>query len=186
MLPLRRKSCAALLLLAATALALAPRPGLAESASQIDQDVKQSLDKLYAESPEAKELSTQAKAILVFPRIVKAGLLLGGQYGDGGLVKGGKMDGYYNSTAVSYGLQAGVQWFGYAMFMMNDEAVQYLEESDGWEVGSGPSVVVWDQGAAGSMTSTSLKDDIYVFFFDQKGLMAGLGLQGTKITKISP
>jgi lipid-binding SYLF domain-containing protein len=72
------------------------------------------------------------------------------------------------------------------MYFMNDTALKYLDESDGWEIGTGPSIVVVDEGAAGSATTTSLKDDIYVFFFEQKGLMAGLGLQGTKITKFTP
>ncbi len=98
----------------------------------------------------------------------------------------GKTAGYYSSIAVSYGLQLGVQWFGYAMFFRTDEAHGYLDSSDGWEVGTAPSVVMVDKGAATGFSTSSLKDDIYVFFFDQEGLMAGLGLQGTKITKITP
>jgi lipid-binding SYLF domain-containing protein len=77
-----------------------------------------------------------------------------------------------------------VQSFGYAMFLMTDKALQYLDRSDGWELGVGPSIVVVDLGKANSLTTTTLKDDVYAFIFDQKGLMAGLGLQGSKITKL--
>ena len=91
---------------------------------------------------------------------------------------------YYNTVAASYGLQAGLQKFGYALFFMNDSALKWIDKSDGWEIGVGPSIVVVDVGAAASMTSTTAQSDIYAFFFDQKGLMAGLGLQGTKITRL--
>ena len=88
--------------------------------------------------------------------------------------------------AASYGLQAGAQAFGYALFFINDSAIDYLKNSKGWEIGVGPSITVVDAGAARSLTTTTAKSDIYAFFFDQKGLMAGLGLQGSKITQINP
>jgi len=94
--------------------------------------------------------------------------------------------GYYSTISASYGLQVGIREVGYAMFFMTDKAVNYVKSSDGWEVGTGPSVVVMDKGAAAAMTTTSLKKDIYVFFFDHKGLILGLGLQGTKISKYKP
>jgi lipid-binding SYLF domain-containing protein len=77
-----------------------------------------------------------------------------------------------------------VQSFGYALFLMNDKAIEYLEKSDGWELGVGPSIVIVDKGKAKSLTTLTLKDDVYAFIFDQKGLMAGLGIQGSKITKL--
>ena len=95
-----------------------------------------------------------------------------------------KTVGYYKTVAASYGLQIGVQSFGYALFFMTDSSLEYLEESDGWEIGVGPSIVIVDEGFAKSLTTTTGKSDIYAFFFDQKGLMAGAGLQGTKITKV--
>lgn len=159
---------------------------IADTAAEIDRDVDNAMQKLYASSPAAKELSKIAKATLVFPRIVKGGLIIGGQYGEGALRAGGKTRGYYSTMAASYGLQAGVQSFGYAMFFMTDEALDYMKRSDGWEVGVGPSVVVVDEGVAKSLTTTTAKDGVYVFFFDQKGLMAGLGVQGSKIAKIEP
>ena len=93
--------------------------------------------------------------------------------------------GYYNRVAASYGLQAGAQKFGYAMFFLTQTALDYLTKSKGWEIGVGPSVVVVDEGLARSLTTTTAKEEIYAFFFHQKGLMAGLGLQGSKITKIN-
>jgi len=161
-----------------------PDPAIAASAVEIDRDVNAALKELYVSSPVAKELSTKAKAILVFPSIVKGGFMVGGQYGEGALIKEGKTVGYYNSVAVSYGLQAGLQKFGYALFFMKDSALEYLDKSEGWEIGVGPSIVIVDKGTARALTSTTAKDDIYAFFFDQTGLMAGLGLQGSKITKI--
>jgi len=147
-------------------------------------DANAALNSLYASEPAAKMIGDRAKAVLVFPNIVKAGFILGGQYGEGALMKGGKLVGHYNSVAASYGLQAGVQAFGYALFLMTDSALAYLDKSDGWELGVGPSIVVVDKGKAKSLTTTTLKDDVYAFIFDQKGLMAGLGLQGSKITKL--
>jgi lipid-binding SYLF domain-containing protein len=161
-----------------------PDSVFAASAAEIDRDVDAALKELYVSSPAAKDLSTTAKAILVFPSIVKGGFMIGGQYGEGALLKGGKTVGYYNSVAASYGLQAGLQKFGYALFFMKDTALEYLDKSEGWEIGVGPSIVVVDKGTARALTSTTAKEDIYAFFFDQTGLMAGLGLQGSKITKI--
>jgi lipid-binding SYLF domain-containing protein len=163
-----------------------PRPLYAASASVIDQEVEAALATLYAHTPRAKELGERAKGILVFPNIVKAGFLVGAQYGDGALRVQGRTVGYYNTVAASYGLQAGVQAFSYALFFMTDGALKYLQESEGWEFGAGPSVVVLDEGQAKSLTTTTLRDDVYAFIFHQEGLMAGLGLQGSKITKIHP
>ncbi len=142
------------------------------------------LQTLYAKEPEAKELASKAKAILIFPNIVKAGFLVGAQGGDGVLIENGQVTGVYNNTALSYGLQAGVQSFAEAMFLMTDSAVEYLHNSDGWSFGMGPSIVIVDAGKAKSLTTTTLQSDVYAFIFGQQGLMAGLGLQGQKITRI--
>ncbi len=158
----------------------------AATAAEIDRDVDIALEKLYSSTPSAKELSTVSKGILVFPNVIKGGLVIGGQYGVGSLRIHGKTAGYYNTLAASYGLQAGAQSFGYAMFFMTNSGLEYLEKSKGWEVGVGPSVVVADEGLARSLTTSTAKEDIYVFFFGQKGLMAGLGLQGSKISRITP
>ena len=158
----------------------------AETAAEIDRDVDSAIEKLFASSPAAKELSKVSKGILVFPDVIKAGLIIGGQYGKGALRVGGKTVGYYSTAAASYGLQAGAQSFGYALFFMTEGALEYLKKSSGWEIGVGPSIVVVDEGLARSLSTTTAKEDIYVFFFSQKGLMAGLGIQGSKITQINP
>ena len=167
-------------------LALGLPPVKAMTAAEIDLEVQEALAKLYAHSQTAKDFGAVAKGILVFPDVYKAGFIVGGQFGEGALLKNGKTAGYYNTVEASYGLQAGLQSFGYVLFFMQDEALAYLDNSKGWELGVGPSLVVVDKGFAGSMTTTTAKDDIYAFFFDQKGLMAGLGLKGSKITRIHP
>jgi lipid-binding SYLF domain-containing protein len=163
-----------------------PIPAFADTAAEIDREVDAAVQKLYREVPAAKEVSKVAKGILVFPNVVKAGLIVGGQYGEGALREGGKTVGYYKTLAASYGLQAGAQSFGYALFFLSESALEYLSSSKGWEIGVGPSIVVVDEGLARSMTTTTAKEDIYAFFFGQKGLMAGLGVQGSKITRITP
>jgi lipid-binding SYLF domain-containing protein len=173
-------------ILAMVAVLFTTMVATAETAAEIDRDVDIAIEKLYAGSSAAKELSKVAKGILVFPNVIKGGLIVGGQYGVGALREDGKSVGYYNTAAASYGLQAGAQSFGYAMFFMTEGALKYLKKSSGWEIGVGPSIVVVDAGLARSLTTTTAKEDIYVFFFSQKGLMAGLGIQGSKITQIHP
>ena len=172
-----------LLLTASIAFALLPT-ALAADRSALERDARAALQKLTGSVPAAKSLSASAAAVLVFPKVTKAGLGVGGQYGDGVLFKQGKVAGYYNTSGASFGLQAGAQQFGYAMFMMNEKAVGALGANEGFEVGVGPSVVVMDEGKAKTMTTTTAKDDIYAFIFGQKGLMAGLGIQGNKITRL--
>jgi lipid-binding SYLF domain-containing protein len=169
-------------LVAIAMVTLSVGPAFAEDAFEADANA--ALKQLYDTEPSAKMIGEKAHAIMVFPRIVKAGFIVGGQYGEGVLLINGKLVAHYNSVAASYGLQAGVQAFGYALFLMNDKALSYLDKSDGWEIGVGPSIVVVDKGIAKTLTTTTLKDDVYAFIFDQKGLMAGLGLQGSKITKL--
>ena len=173
-------------LIAVIAALLAPASALAaDSRGALERDARNTYQKLIAGVPAARLLSREAVAVLVFPKITKAGLVVGGQYGDGVLFAGGKVAGYYNTTGASYGLQAGAQQYGYAMFFMNEKSLKALSENDGFEVGVGPSIVVVDQGMGKSLTSTTAKDDIYAFIFSQKGLMAGLGLQGNKITRLN-
>ena len=170
-------------LIALVAIGL-PAPVAADDAAEITKDSQAALAQLYASVPNAKALGAKAVAILVFPKITKAGLGIGGQSGEGAMLRGGKVVGFYKSSGGSFGLQAGVQTFSYAMFLMNEKAVQELNAAKGFEIGVGPSVVVMDEGKAKSMTTTTAKDDIYAFIFGQKGLMAGLGIQGNKLSKI--
>jgi len=168
-------------------LAVGAHAALAASdAAEISKNAQAALSSLYAQVPGAKALGAQANGILVFPKVTKAGLGIGGQSGEGALIKGGKAVGFYRTTGASFGLQAGAQTYGYAMFFMNAKALEQLDKADGFEVGVGPSVVVLDEGKAKTMTTTTMKEDIYAFIFGQQGLMAGLGIQGNKISKIDP
>lgn len=159
---------------------------IAASASEIRSEAHAALQELYASVPGTRELGAKAKGILVFPRIVKAGFIVGAQGGDGALFKGGKTTGYYRALAASYGFQAGVEKFGYALFFLSDDSLKYLDRSDGWELGTGPTLVVADQGFQKSFSTTTLQKGVYAFIFDQKGLMGGIGIQGSKITRIHP
>jgi lipid-binding SYLF domain-containing protein len=173
-------------LAAATGLTLAfARPAAAASATDLIRSSDAALANLYASQSKAKLLGSRAKAILVFPSIVKAGFIIGGQTGNGVLFEDGLPTNYYNISAASYGLQAGVQAFSYALFFMNANAMSYLARSYGWSIGAGPSIVVLDKGAAASLTSTTLTQDVYAIPFGQTGIMAGIGLEGSKITAIS-
>lgn len=176
----------ALVLALAATIMLSPPPTLAASAAELRRDGSAALEKLYADNPKARVLTPHAKGILVFPSVVKAGFMVGALIGDGVLFQGQRAEAFYNIAAVSYGFQAGVQEYAYAMFFMNDAALQYLDKSGGFEIGTGPSVVMVDQGVAAGLSTSTLRDDIYVFVFGQTGLMAGMGLQGSKITKINP
>jgi lipid-binding SYLF domain-containing protein len=152
--------------------------------AKLNSSSKSALNALMNKSVAAKELNAKAAAVLVFPSITKAGLMVGGQYGEGVLWKNGKPVGYYSTAGASYGMQIGAQKYGYAMFFMKEDALKTLDQAEGFEVGVGPSIVVMDEGMAKSHTSNTLQKDIYAFIFSQKGLMAGLGLQGNKITNL--
>lgn len=156
----------------------------ASTAEELHSEANSALDKLYRTNPLAEDISKKARAVLVFPNIVKAGLVFGGAYGEGVLMKSGSVDSYYNSVSLSWGLQAGAQSYGYAIFLMNDEALAYLDKSEGWEIGVGPTVVVVNEGVAKNLSTSTLKDDAYAFIFDQQGLMASLSIEGTKVTRI--
>ena len=183
---LTRRSVLPSLIALTAAAPMLSAPAEAASARKLNQQADHALRSLYASQPKAHQLGKAAKAILVFPEIVKAGFMFGAQTGDGVLIKGGRPVAYYNISAASYGLQAGVKTFSYALFFMNEAALKYLNNSDGWTVGTGPSIVVLDQGKAASMTSQTLTQDIVAIPFGQRGLMAGLGIEGSKITIIHP
>jgi len=156
----------------------------AATAEDLDKSSRQALQTLYKTHPTAETISRSAKAVLVFPNIVKAGLVFGGSYGEGELLRGSKVEGYYSSVTGSWGLQAGAQSYGYVLFLMTEKAVNYVRETKGWEIGVGPTVVLVDEGLAKNLSSSTLKDDAYAFVFDQQGLMAGVSIEGTKISLI--
>jgi lipid-binding SYLF domain-containing protein len=157
------------------------------SASQISRDSRKALSSLYAQSHSARAMGERAQAVLVFPNVTRAGFVFGGQAGNGALIRrDGSVSGFFQTTSASWGLQAGVQKFGYALFLMDDAAVRNVNRSGGWELGGSPSLVVVDRGMAANLSTTTINSGTYAFFFDQRGLMAGLGLQGSKITRINP
>jgi len=166
--------------------AFAQGPLRAPSASEIDGKVTASLNELYSQNEAARALATKAKAILVFPDIRKGAFIVGAQYGYGALRKGSRTSAYYRTSAASYGFQGGVKKFAYALYFMTDSSLDYLDKSGGWAIGTGPSVVVVDQGMARSLTTTSLRSDVYAFVFGQSGLMGGMGIEGSKVTRITP
>ena len=176
------------LMLSTTAVGTLILPNLSQAATAEDLSAnsRQALQTLYDTNPAAAAISKKARASLIFPTIVKAGLVFGGSYGEGTLIRGGKLDGYYNSVSGTWGLQAGAQSFGYAVFLMTPKAVKYLDRSDGWEIGVGPSLVIVNEGIAQNLSTSTLKDDAYAFIFNQQGLMAGVSIEGTKISKINP
>lgn len=185
MMPIRHLALALVLVTAPVLSFGAAASGAAESSAEdLNRDAAQALQNLYKSNPLALDISKRARSILVFPKIVKAGLVFGGSYGEGVLTTGATVDGYFNSVSASWGLQAGAQSYGYAVFLMSHKAVKYIHQTHGWEIGVGPTVVVVDEGAAKNLSSSTLKDDAYAFIFDQQGLMASLSIEGTKISHI--
>jgi len=186
----------ALALAAAVALALVPgcvnNPitqvnSANASASQIAAASRAAIESLCAQNPAARALRLKARGMLVFPAVVKGGFVIGAQGGNGAMIRDtGEISGFYQTAAASYGLQAGIQEFGYALFFMDDDAYRNINRSGGWEVGSSPSLVIVDRGVAASLSTTTINKGTYAFFFDQRGLMGGLSLQGSKITRIQP
>ncbi len=157
------------------------------SASDISHRSRAALRSLYAQNPGAKALGARAKGVLVFPSILKGGFIVGAEGGNGAMIRDtGVISGFYQTAAASYGFQAGVQEFGYALFLMDDAAFKSLNRSGGWEVGSAPEIVLVDRGISRSLSTTTINKGTYAFFFNQKGLMAGLSLQGSKVTRIHP
>src|SRR5437773_7614551 len=154
------------------------------ASADLISDSRRALQQLVAQNPAAARCKSKALAVLVFPDVVKAGFIIGAQGGQGILFNHGRPNGRYRTVAASYGLQAGVQKYGYALFLMNQNAVNWVNNTRGWEIGTGPSVVIVDKGMARSFTTDTLHSGIYAFTFDQQGLMAGLGLQGSKIVRI--
>lgn len=157
----------------------------AASASEIDVKVDIALDRLMRESETAQAIADRALAVLVFPSIVKGGFGIGGQFGEGALRKNGVTVGYYNVAAASIGLQIGAQTYSQAMFFMTEEALAFLDKSAGFEIGADANVALANEGLGYDVTTSTIQDPIIAFVFGQQGLMAGLTLEGSKITKVT-
>src|SRR5262245_7107986 len=182
-----RASKNALVIALAAAMVLKPMSEAVASpeGDALEADAEFALQMLYDSSENAAQMGKDAKAVLIFPEVVKIGFMFAGGFGEGVLIKDGKVAGHYNTTSGSYGFQAGAHRYGYAVFLMTDEAVKYLDRSKGWEIGAGPSITMVDFGRAKKITSTTMNTDAYAVVFDQHGLMAGVGLEGNKITQVS-
>jgi lipid-binding SYLF domain-containing protein len=177
-----RKSMTAFMM--GVVFALTANFAFAADAAQLKKDSFAALNDLYVKVPETKDLETKAKGILVFPHVTKAGVGIGGLYGQGVLIVNKKVVGYYSTKAASIGLQLGAQRYGYAMFLMSDKAMEDMKSAHGFEVGVGPTVTVIEAGMAKNITTATVQPDVYAFIFSSKGLMAGITLEGSKITKI--
>lgn len=157
------------------------------SGAKIAHDSRIALDQLYAQNPAARKLGRQSAGVLVFPRIYKGAFVFGAEGGNGALFdRDRRVTGFYQTAGASYGLQAGVEKFGYALFLVNRSDVRNLDSAGGWEIGTSPSLVVVDRGVAASLTTKTIEKGVYAFPFNQQGLMAGISLKGSKITRIHP
>jgi lipid-binding SYLF domain-containing protein len=156
----------------------------AELEDGFENDSNAALSTLYGGAPGAKRIGEKARAVLVFPNIVKPRFIFGRHYGEGVLLADGKRIAHYKSVSATHRLPAGSQSLGYALFFLNDKALQCLDKRDGWEIGVGASMTIVDKHIAKSLSSMALRDDVYAFIFGREGLMSGLGIQGSKITKM--
>ena len=158
----------------------------AAGAGEIDTKVDGTLTKFKQEVTGGAEFLKKAKAVLVFPDVVKGGFIVGGEYGKGSLRHDGNTMGYYSIASASLGLQAGAQQYAIVMVFMNDEALVKFRDSKGWEAGVDGSVALAEWGAGTDINTQNFKDPIVGFVLDNKGLMAGISLEGSKISKIDP
>jgi lipid-binding SYLF domain-containing protein len=150
----------------------------------INSQVDATLGKLYTQVKGSRELVSKARGVLVFPNVVKAGFIVGGQYGEGALRVGGTSAGYYNTTAISVGLQAGAQSKALIFLFMTQDALDTFRNRDGWSAGADASVAVLKLGANGAVDTTTATAPVEAFVLTNAGLMADLSVDGTKISKM--
>jgi lipid-binding SYLF domain-containing protein len=167
-----------------TAVLLAPNISQAKSAKEIDIQVDVALEKFEKDVKGGKEFLKSSKGVLVFPSVIKAGLVIGGEYGEGAMRIKGKTVDYYSTAAASFGFQLGAQSKTVILVFMEDKALKGFRDSSGWEAGVDGSVALIELGAGGSIDSTNIKDPIVGFVFGNKGLMYNLTLEGSKFTKL--
>ncbi len=178
------RAIAALALLAALILAATPREAPAATAAEIDVSVDAALDRFRDEVKGAETFLRSASGMLVFPRVIKAGFGIGGEYGEGALRVGGSTEAYYRTTGASVGFQIGAQSRTIIIAFMEDEALENFRNSRGWEVGVDGSVALVNLGAGADLTTTNIRDPIVGFVFGNRGLMYNLTLEGTKVSRI--
>jgi len=157
----------------------------AKTAKEINAEVNGALKLFYQQVKGGKEFLNASKGVLVIPNVVKAGLGVGGQYGEGALRIGGKTVEYYSLAAGSAGLQIGAQKMNVILVFLQDEALKKFRASSGWKAGVDASVAFVDVGAEKSVDTTKTKDTIVGFVFGQKGAMAAATVEGGKFTKLA-
>lgn len=159
-------------------------PGFAASARSINVDVNATLNHFYEKVPGSRDLVGRAAGVLVFPSIVKAGMGIGGEYGEGALRVRNRTQGYFNTVSASFGFQLGVQSRSVIFVFTSDDALSRFRRTKGWKVGVDGSVTVVTVGAGGSIDSNQISNPVLAFVFDAQGLMYNLTLEGTKISRI--
>lgn len=158
----------------------------AATAGEIEIDTDATMKKFYAYVKNGPSLVSQAKGVLVFPGVYKAGVFfLGGEYGEGALQIDGQTVDYYSTAAGSFGFQLGAQKKSVVILFLEDNALNNFRNSENWEVGVDASIALVDIGAGGSIDTTKLNKPIIAFVFNQKGLMYNLTLEGSKFTKLN-
>jgi len=179
------KHLSMILVLVLVALVAAAAPSAAGTRDEINAAANKTLmsfDKKYPGT--GRELARKAAGWLVFPSVYKAGIGIGGSYGEGVLIVKGEPDGYYNIISASFGFQLGAQAQTIIIMFMTEEALAAFKASSGFKVGVDGSIVVVNLGAGGSIDTDTLTSPIIAFVLDQAGLMYSLSLEGSKITKI--
>jgi len=159
----------------------------AQAASKLELDTRVSatLERLYAQQPEARALGNKAAGILVFPSVIKAGFGVGGEIGEGAFLEAGRTSQYYRITSLSFGFQLGGQARSEVIMFMTNEARRAFVESDGWEAGVDGSIAVIEFGVGREIDTHSIQDPIIAFLLNSKGLMYNLSLEGSKFWKIT-
>jgi len=159
-------------------------PSTAESRHAVDASYQETLDRLYASTPGSRELVAKARGVLVFPRVISAGLVVGGAYGEGELRTHGMVDGYYRTTTGSVGWQIGAQSRSLVFLFLTEDALNRFRDSHGWSGGVDASVAVLTVGANGALDANAERAPTVAFVMTNAGLMAGVTLEGTKVTRI--
>jgi lipid-binding SYLF domain-containing protein len=160
-------------------------PSTAESRHAVDASYQETLDRLYAGTPGSRELVAKARGVLVFPRVISAGLVVGGAYGEGQLREHGRIEGYYRTTTGSVGWQIGAQSRALVFLFMTEDALQRFKAGHGWSGGVDASVAILTVGANGALDANAAQAPTVAFIMTNAGLMAGATLQGTKVTRIA-
>lgn len=171
-------------LAAACLLAFAATAAFADSKVELDAKVREARAELAKHTSAGAELASKAQGVLVFPRVIKAGLGVGGEYGEGALQVGGRTVGYYSIAAASIGLQLGAQARTEIILFMTADALKTFRESKGWKAGVDGSVALATLGAGGTIDTKTAQKPIIGFIFSNKGLMYNLTFEGSKITRI--